>query len=70
MELFFLIMFVVLFAYISWTMAESRGRNAPLAVLLSVLLSPLLVWAYLAFAGDTVEMKAQKLKELKDLVNS
>jgi len=69
MELIFTVAFVALFAYISYTMAENRGRNGPWAIAGSLLLSPIAVWIYMFIAGDTEEMKAKKLKELKDLIN-
>jgi len=60
MELILILAFTILFAWISGKMAERRGRNVVVWVLVSVLITPLIAWILLGFMGDTDEMVAKK----------
>ena len=55
MELFFYILFAGLFAYIAYSMAEKRGRNALGYAISAILFPPFLVWILLWLLGDLVK---------------
>ena len=64
MELILLVALAALFAWISYTMSETRGRNSILWVVVTLLLSPLAAWILLLIMGDTDEMAAKKVADI------
>lgn len=64
MELILTLGFVILFAVITYKMAESRGRNALGYTAGGLLVSPIVMWIVLAFLGKTEEQKVKELMEL------
>jgi choline-glycine betaine transporter len=65
MELIFTLIFVVLFAAITYKMAESRGRNVWGYTLGGLLVSPVIMWIALAILGKTPEKKKEEILEMK-----
>jgi choline-glycine betaine transporter len=65
MELIFTLIFVVLFAAITYKMAESRGRNVWGYTLGGLLVSPVIMWIALAILGKTPENKKEEILEMK-----
>jgi choline-glycine betaine transporter len=65
MELIFTLIFVVLFAAVTYKMAESRGRNAWGYTIGGLLISPVIMWIALAILGKTPEKKKEEILEMK-----
>lgn len=60
MDIFLVIFFVVLFTFISYKMAENRGRNGVGYALVGLLTSPVVIWVILLVIGDTEEKRKEK----------
>jgi choline-glycine betaine transporter len=65
MELILVLIFVALFAVITYKMAESRGRNAWGYTIGGLLISPVIMWIALAILGKTPEKKKEEILEMK-----
>ena len=68
MELFLILFFVVIFAAITYKMAEGRGRNAWGYTIVGILISPVIMWVLLAILGKTQEKKVQEHLEFKKAI--
>ena len=68
MELIFTLIFVVLFAVITYKMAESRGRNVWGYTIGGLLVSPVIMWVVLAILGKTPEKKKEEILEMKKVM--
>jgi choline-glycine betaine transporter len=68
MELIFTLIFVALFAVITYKMAESRGRNVWGYTLGGLLVSPVIMWIALAILGKTPEKKKEEILEMKKVM--
>ena len=68
MELILVLIFVALFAVITYKMAESRGRNAWGYTIVGILLSPLIMWIVLALLGKTPEKTKADILEMKKVM--
>jgi hypothetical protein len=68
MEITFFLIFVALFALITYKMAESRGRNVWGYTIAGILLSPLIMWILLALLGKTPEKKKAEILEMKKVM--
>jgi len=65
MELFITLAVFAVFGYIIYQMAENRGRDPWVWILLSILLSPILGLIILAICGNTEEKKDENFKALQ-----
>jgi hypothetical protein len=68
MEITLFLIFVALFAVITYKMAENRGRNAWGYTIVGILLSPLIMWIVLALLGKTPEKKKAEILEMKKVM--
>jgi hypothetical protein len=68
MELILVLIFVALFAVITYKMAESRGRNAWGYTIAGILTSPVIMWIALAILGKTPEKKKEEILEMKKVM--
>ncbi len=68
MDFIFFIVFVAIFAIITYKMAENRGRNAWGYTLAGLLLSPLIMWIVLAILGKTPEKTKADILEMKKVM--
>jgi hypothetical protein len=68
MELILVLIFVALFAVITYKMAESRGRNAWGYTIAGILVSPLIMWILLALLGKTPEKTKADILEMKKVM--
>lgn len=60
MELLLILLFVFIFTFISYKMAESRGRDGVVYALIGLLTSPVVIWVILLVIGDTEEKRKEK----------
>jgi hypothetical protein len=65
MELILILIFVALFAVITYKMAESRGRNAWGYTIAGILISPVIMWIALAILGKTKEKEEDDFLAMK-----
>jgi choline-glycine betaine transporter len=68
MELIFTLIFVALFAVITYKMAESRGRNVWGYTIGGLLVSPVIMWIALAILGKTPEKKKEEILKMKKVM--
>ena len=68
MELILVLIFVALFAVVTYKMAESRGRNPWVYMLGGLLISPVIMWIALAILGKTPEKKKEEILEMKKVM--
>jgi choline-glycine betaine transporter len=68
MELILVLIFVALFAVITYKMAESRGRNVWGYTIAGILVSPLIAWILLALLGKTPEKTKADILEMKKVM--
>ncbi len=68
MELILVLIFVALFAVITYKMAESRGRNVWGYTIAGILVSPLIMWILLAILGKTPEKTKADILEMKKVM--
>jgi hypothetical protein len=68
MELILVLIFVALFAVITYKMAENRGRNVWGYTIVGILLSPVIMWIVLAILGKTPEKTKADILEMKKVM--
>jgi len=68
MELILVLIFVALFAVVTYKMAESRGRNVWGYTIGGLLISPVIMWIALAILGKTPEKKKEDILEMKKVM--
>jgi choline-glycine betaine transporter len=68
MELILVLIFVALFAVITYKMAESRGRNVWGYTIAGILVSPVIMWIVLAILGKTPEKTKADILEMKKVM--
>jgi formate hydrogenlyase subunit 4 len=68
MDLFFVLIFFVAFCFGIYKWAETKGRNAIVWTLVSVIISPLITALILLFVPKTIEKQAEEAKLMQKLM--